>query len=123
MFLDGGSRVNIITDKLKLQLSLFKPNLEPYNLHMVDQTIAKPLGLIKNLKIFIHGIAYIVTYTVIDSNVLVSSHDFHFGISNEKEDVMFAIELDLFSIQTIGVLTQTELVSKLYHISNIGMVE
>jgi len=36
---------------------------------------------------------------------------------------MFAIELDLFSIWTIGIRTQTELISKLYHILDIGMVE
>jgi hypothetical protein len=32
---------------------------------MVDQTIAKPLGLIKELKILIHGIPYVVTYIMI----------------------------------------------------------
>jgi hypothetical protein len=31
------------------------PNLAPYNLQMVDQTIAKPLGLIRDLKIFVHN--------------------------------------------------------------------
>jgi hypothetical protein len=36
---------------------------------------------------------------------------------------MFAIELDLFLIWTIRVPTQTKLVSKLDHISDIGMVE
>jgi hypothetical protein len=37
---------------------------------MVNQTIAKPLGLIEDLKIFIHGIPYKVTFIVINSNVL-----------------------------------------------------
>jgi hypothetical protein len=32
---------------------------------MVDQTIAKPLGLIKDLTIFVHGIPYVVTFIVI----------------------------------------------------------
>ncbi len=36
---------------------------------------------------------------------------------------MFAIKLDLFSIWTIGIPTQTELVSKINHVSDIGMVE
>jgi hypothetical protein len=36
---------------------------------MVDQTIAKPLGLIRDLKIFVQGIPYIVTFIVINSNV------------------------------------------------------
>jgi hypothetical protein len=74
VLLDGGFAINIIIDKLRVQLSLFKPNPKPYNLHMADQTIAKPLGLIRNLKIFIHGIAYIITFIVINSNVLDSSY-------------------------------------------------
>ncbi len=52
-----------------VQLNLSKPNPMPFNLHMVDQTIAKPLGLIRDLKIFVQGIPYIVTFIVINSNV------------------------------------------------------
>jgi len=37
-------------------------NLTPYNLRMVNQTIAKALGFIRDLKIFIYGISYIVTF-------------------------------------------------------------
>jgi hypothetical protein len=37
-----------------MQLGLSKPKPTPYNLRMVDQTIAKPLGLIKDLKILVH---------------------------------------------------------------------
>ncbi len=36
VLLDGGSRVNIITEKLKVQLSLSKSKPTPYNLRMVD---------------------------------------------------------------------------------------
>jgi hypothetical protein len=43
VFLDGGFSVNIIVEKLKVQLGLSKPKPTPYNLHMVDQTIVKPL--------------------------------------------------------------------------------
>jgi hypothetical protein len=39
-------------------------------------------------------------------------YDFHFGISDEEKDVMFTIELNLFSIRTIIVPTHIELVSK-----------
>jgi hypothetical protein len=134
---------------------------------MVNQTITKPLGLIKDLKIFVHGIAYIITFIVINNNVLDSSysmllghpwlkdaklaHDwgtntitiqgtstlktilvtkklgvqtrqleilvcynFHFGISNEEEDVMFTTKLDLFSIGTIAVPTHTKPIFKTY---------
>jgi hypothetical protein len=55
---------------LKVQLGLPKPNLVPYNLRMVDQIIAKPLGFIKDLKIYIHGIPYTITFTVINSKHL-----------------------------------------------------
>jgi hypothetical protein len=37
---------------------------------MANQTIAKPLGLIKDLRILVHGIPYAVTFTIIQSNVL-----------------------------------------------------
>jgi hypothetical protein len=48
VFLDGGFGINIIMEKLKVQLGLSKPKLARYNLCMVDQTIAKPLGLTKD---------------------------------------------------------------------------
>jgi hypothetical protein len=41
---------------------------------MVNQTITKPLDLIKDLKIFVHGILYIVTFIVINKNVLDSNY-------------------------------------------------
>ncbi len=65
VFLDGGFGINIMTERLHVQLRLFKPKPTSYNLHMVDQTIAKPLGLIKVLKIYVHGIPYIITFTII----------------------------------------------------------
>ncbi len=70
MLIDACSIINTITDNLKVQLGLSKPNLTFYNLHIVDQTIAIPLGLIRDLKIFVHGIPYIITFTVINNNVL-----------------------------------------------------
>jgi len=70
VLINGGSRVNIITKNVRIQLGLSKPNLVPYNLCMANQTITKPLGLIKDLKIFVYGIPYIVTFIVINSNVL-----------------------------------------------------
>ncbi len=45
---------------------------------MANQTIAKPFGLIKNLKIFVHGIPYTITFIVINSNVLDSSYSMLF---------------------------------------------
>jgi len=43
VFLNGGSKVNIITEKLKGQS---KPKLTPYNLCIADQTIIETLGII-----------------------------------------------------------------------------
>ncbi len=41
---------------------------------MADQTIAKPLGFIKDLKILVHGIPYVVTFTIIQSSVIDSNY-------------------------------------------------
>jgi hypothetical protein len=65
VILDGGSKINILIKKLKMQLGLLKPNPTPYNLRMADQTIAKALGLIKDFRILVHGILYIITFTMI----------------------------------------------------------
>jgi hypothetical protein len=46
---------------------------------MANQTIAKPLDLIRDLKIFVHGIPFIVTFIVINNNVLDSSYSMLFG--------------------------------------------
>jgi hypothetical protein len=47
-------------------------------------------------------------------------YDFHSTILDEKEDVMFATKLDLFSIGTIEVSTHTKLVSKPIHTPNLN---
>jgi hypothetical protein len=46
VLLDGGSSVNIITEDLKENLGLPIPNLAPYTIKMVDQTLTKSIGLI-----------------------------------------------------------------------------
>jgi hypothetical protein len=79
VLINGGFGVNIIIENMKIQLGLLKPNPTLHNLRMANQTIAKPLGLIKNLKIFVHGIPYIVTFIVINSNVLDSNYSILFG--------------------------------------------
>jgi hypothetical protein len=61
-------------EKLKVQLGLSKPKPTPYNLHMVNQTIVKPLGLIKDLRILVHGIPYVMAFIVIQSSVLDSNY-------------------------------------------------
>ncbi len=55
VLIDGGYGINIIIENLRIQLGLSKPNPTLYNLCIMDQTIAKPLGLIRDLNIFVHG--------------------------------------------------------------------
>ncbi len=58
VLLDGRSKVNIIIEQLKVKLGLPKPKPTPYNLHMANQTTTKLVGLIKDLKMYMHGIPY-----------------------------------------------------------------
>jgi hypothetical protein len=74
VLLDGGFGVNIITEQLKLRLGLPKPKPAPYNLSMADQTTTKLMGLIKDLKIYVHGILYITTFIVLQNNEVNSSY-------------------------------------------------
>ncbi len=50
-------------------------------------------------------------------------YEFHSGIYDEDEDMMFAIELDLFSIGTIAIPTHTKLVSKLNCILDLRITQ
>jgi hypothetical protein len=43
-------------------------------MRMANQTIAKPLSFIRDLKIFVHGIPCTVTCTIINNNVLDSNY-------------------------------------------------
>ena len=68
--LDNGSGVNVITEEERRRLGLLKPSSAPFNLKMANETIAKPTGLLRDVKIHIHGIPYIVTLTVIDCQTI-----------------------------------------------------
>jgi len=70
VLLDGRSKVNIIIEQLKVKLGLPKPKPTPYNLRIVTQTITKLVGLIKNLKMYVHGIPYIATFIVLQNIVI-----------------------------------------------------
>jgi hypothetical protein len=63
VLLDGGSGVNIITKQLRLRLGLPKLKPAPYNLKMANQITTKPMGLIRDMKIYVHGIPYIIMFT------------------------------------------------------------
>ncbi len=55
-------------------MGLPKPKPTPYNLRMADQTTTKPVGLIRDLKIYVHGIPYITTFIVLQNSLVDSSH-------------------------------------------------
>jgi hypothetical protein len=74
VLIDGGTSVNIITKNLRTKLSLPKPKPTPYHLKMANQNMTRPLGIIRNLKIHIHGIPYITTFTVLKNSVVDSSN-------------------------------------------------
>jgi hypothetical protein len=65
VLLDRGFGVNIITKQLRLKLGLLKPKPAPYNLRVANQTTTKLVGLIKDLKIYVHGIPYITMITIL----------------------------------------------------------
>ncbi len=74
MLLDGGFGINIITKQLRLRLGLPKVKPALYNLKMADQTTTKPVGLIRDLKKYVHGTPYIITFTICHNNVVDSSY-------------------------------------------------
>jgi hypothetical protein len=170
VLIDGRTSVNIITKNLKKKLGLPKPRPIPYHLKMVDQSMTRPLRIIRNLKIHIHGIPYIATFIVLKNSVIDSiyymllgrpwlrdakvTHDwgnnviiiqgngtirtisvnrklgaktrrpqiFVFydlmeGLIDEEKDLIFEIELEMFSISTIALSKET--VSLL----NVGVLE
>ncbi len=81
VLLDGGFNVNVMMEELQKRLRLHSPKLAPYTFQMVDQTITKPIGLIKDLKIHIPRIPYIATFTIMKNNVLDSSYSMLLGKS------------------------------------------
>jgi len=74
--IDGGKSVNIIIKNFRTKLGLPKPIPTPYHLIMVDQSMTRLLGIIKDLKIHIHGIPYIATFTNLKNSVV----DFNYSM-------------------------------------------
>jgi hypothetical protein len=68
-----------VTEQLRLRLGHPKLKLAPYNLRMVDQTTIKLTGLIKDLKIYVHGIPYITMFIVLQNSVVDSSYSMLLG--------------------------------------------
>jgi hypothetical protein len=71
---DGGAIVNITIENFITKLSLSKPRPSPYHLKMAIHNMTNPLRIIRNLKIHIHGIPYVATFTVLKNNVVDSSY-------------------------------------------------
>jgi hypothetical protein len=46
---------------------------------MADETITKPLSLMKDIRILVHGIPYEMTFIIIQSSVLNSSYSMLLG--------------------------------------------
>jgi hypothetical protein len=112
VLLDGGFGINIITKQLKLRLGLPKPKPAPYNLRMANQTTTKPMGLIRNLKIYVHGFPYITTFTVLHNSVVDSSYSMLLGRPWLKDvKVAHDWESNIFTIQRNGTI-QTITITK-----------
>jgi hypothetical protein len=76
VLLYGGFGVNIITKQLRLKLGLAKPKPTPYNMRMANQTTTKLMGLIKDMKIYVHNIPYIIMFTILHNSVV----DFNYSM-------------------------------------------
>jgi hypothetical protein len=74
-----GDLGNIIIEQLKTRLGLSKPKLVLFNLKMVDQTTTKLIGLIKDLRMYVHGIPYIATFIVLRNIVVDSNYSMLFS--------------------------------------------
>jgi hypothetical protein len=74
VLLNRRTSVNIIIKKFRTKLGLPKLGLAPYHLRMIDQSMTKPLGIIINLKIQIHGIPHVPAFTILQNNVVDSSY-------------------------------------------------
>jgi hypothetical protein len=60
-------------------LGLPKPKPTPYNLRMANQTTTKLMGLIKDLKIYVHDILYITMITILQNSVVDFSYSMLLG--------------------------------------------
>jgi len=74
VLLDGGFKINIITEQLRLKLGLPKLKPTPSNQRMANQTTTKLVGLIKDLKIYVHNIPYINMLIIRQNSVVDSSY-------------------------------------------------
>jgi hypothetical protein len=69
-------------------LGLPKPKFAPYNLRMANQTTTKPVGLIRDLNIYVHGVPYIIMFIVLQNSVVDSSYSMLLGRPWLKDVIM-----------------------------------
>jgi hypothetical protein len=60
-------------------LGLPKLKLTPYNMRMANQTTTKLVGLIRDLRIYVHGTPYIITFIILHKSVVDSSYSMLLG--------------------------------------------
>jgi hypothetical protein len=80
ILIDGRVNVNFIIENFKTKLGLPQPRLAPYHLRMVDHNMIRCLRIIKILRIHIHGIPYVATFTILKNNVVDLSYFVLLGI-------------------------------------------
>jgi hypothetical protein len=71
--------LSIMMKELRKWLKLPSPRLALNTFQIVDQTITKMVGLIKDLKIQIHGIPYIAMFSIMNNNTLDSNYSMLLG--------------------------------------------
>jgi hypothetical protein len=74
VLLDEGANVNIIIENIIRKLCLPNLNQPHTHLRMANHNMTKPLRIIKNLNIHIHGIPYVATFNVLQNNVVDSNY-------------------------------------------------
>jgi len=95
-----------------LRLGPPKSKLAPYNIKMVDQTPTKLVGLIRDLKIYVRGIPYIVKFIVLHNSVVDFTYSMLLG-RPWLRDVKVAHDWgsNIFTIQgngTVRIITATK---------------
>ncbi len=66
-------------------MGLPKLKLAPYNLRMADQITTKLVRLIRDMKIYVHGIPYIIMFTIFQNSVVDFSYSMLLGRSWLKD--------------------------------------
>jgi len=99
-----------------LKLGLPKPKPTLYNLRMANQITTKLVGLIRDLKIYVHGIPYITMFIILQNSVVDYNYSMLLGRPWLK-DVKVAHDWgsNTVTIQGNGII-QTIIITK--HLQN-----